>query len=790
MRVGIRIVPLLIFVFSSLILANSNAPPPVLDIPIPRIDAKITIDGHLNEPEWDQAALLTGFSQFHPVDGRPSVDSTHVLIWYAPTGIHFGIRAYETHGNVRATLADRDKISSDDHILLILDTFDDQRQAIVIAANALGSQADGIVVSSGGGRRSFSSGGGSSSSLFRTDLNPDYVFESGGRITAFGYEVEIFVPFKSLRYQSKRVQNWGFNVVRNVQHSGYSHSWAPVLRSNASFLAQSGKLTGLTNLKRGLVLDLNPEITNVVEGASVGNKWEYETPTFDVDDLGGNLRWGITNNLTVNATVNPDFSQVEADVAQNQFDPRRALFFPEKRPFFIDGIEYFSMPQNLIYTRRLTQPISAIKMTGKISGTSIGFLSGIDKKSTSITGEELRYMNAIRVTRDILRQSTLGMAYTYNQDGNHLNQVASLDGRLVLAEKYTITFQGSGSFTRDDDSTGTRFAPLWTLSTSRSGRKFGFSASFTGIHDEFNAETGFISRAGIVTTSLNPRLTWYSDEGSLVESVTASIRLTGRWTYDRFTAGKEPDDQQLHPGLAVVLRGGWSVSTRLFIESFKYPDELYEDYYIERTQNGVVVDTVSYVGTNRLSNFSYWVSLNTPRFDTFSGSLFLLYGRDDNFQEWAPADILFITASANWNPTDQLRVNLRYNHQQFIRTSDRSNVTMSRIPRLKIEYQITRALFLRLVTQYDSFIIDELRDNSRTEDPILIKDSEGEFHRTEKFRSNNLTVDWLFSYRPVPGTVVFFGYGASLEEPQTYRFRGLERLSDGFFMKLSYLFRV
>jgi len=334
----------------------------------------------LNEPEWDQAALLTGFSQFHPVDGRPSVDSTHVLVWYAPTGIHFGIRAYETHGDVRATLADRDKISSDDHILLILDTFDDQRQAIVIAANALGSQADGIVVSSGGGRRSFSSGGGSSSSLFRTDLNPDYVFESGGRITAFGYEVEIFVPFKSLRYQSKRVQNWGFNVVRNVQHSGYSHSWAPVLRSNASFLAQSGKLTGLTNLKRGLVLDLNPEITNVVEGASVGNKWEYETPTFDVDDLGGNLRWGITNNLTVNATVNPDFSQVEADVAQNQFDPRRALFFPEKRPFFIDGIEYFSMPQNLIYTRRLTQPISAIKMTGKISGTSIGFLSGIEKK--------------------------------------------------------------------------------------------------------------------------------------------------------------------------------------------------------------------------------------------------------------------------------------------------------------------------------------------------------------------------------------------------------------------------
>ncbi|GMQ83116.1 MAG: DUF5916 domain-containing protein [Rhodothermia bacterium] len=790
MHVGARIILLMIVAFPSLVRANSHAPPQILEVPIPRIDAMITVDGFLNEPEWNRAALLTGFSQFNPVDGRPSVDSTHVLVWYAPTGIHVGVRAFETHADVRATLADRDKISGDDNILLILDTFDDQRQAIVIAANPLGIQADGIVATSSGGRRSFSTSGGSGSSLFRTDLNPDYVFESSGRLTAFGYEVEFFVPFKSLRYQPGREQNWGFNVVRNVQHSGYSHSWAPILRSNASFLAQSGKLTGFTNLKRGLVLDLNPEITNAIAGASLGDKWEYETPTFDVDDLGGNLRWGATNNLTVNATVNPDFSQVEADVAQNQFDPRRALFFPEKRPFFIDGVEYFSMPQNLIYTRRLMQPISAVKITGKISGTNIGILSGVDKKSSSITGQEFRYLNAIRVTRDILGQSRLGIAYTYNQDGNHLNQVASFDGRLILAEKYTVTFQGSGSFTRDAKGVGTRFAPLWTLSASRAGRKFGFRASFSGIHDQFNAESGFISRAGIVTANVNPRLTWYSEEGALVESVTANIALMGRWTYDRFTAGKEPDDQQLHPRLSVVLRGGWSVSARLFIESFKYPDELYEDYYIERTQNGVVVDTVSYVGTNRLSNFMYGLSLNTPRFDTFSGSVFLLYGSDDNFQEWAPANFLVVTTNANWNPTDQLRVNFRYNHQQYIRPSDRSNVTISRIPRLKIEYQINRALFLRLVTQYDSFIIDQLRDNSRTDDPILIKDSEGEFHRTEKFRRNNLTVDWLFSYRPVPGTVVFFGYGASLAETQTFRFRNLDRLSDGFFMKLSYLFRV
>ncbi len=162
----------------------------------------------------------------------------------------------------------------------------------------------------------------------------DYVFESAGRLTPSGYEVEIRIPFRSLRYQSAATQDWGINIIRRVQHSGYENTWSPVLQADPSFLAKSGQLAGLTNLQRGLVLDLNPELTSSVLGAPQTPRWNYDTQQ---PQLGGNVRWGITNNLFLNGTANPDFSQVEADVAQAQVDPRRSLFFPEKRPFFFDN---------------------------------------------------------------------------------------------------------------------------------------------------------------------------------------------------------------------------------------------------------------------------------------------------------------------------------------------------------------------------------------------------------------------------------------------------------------------
>ncbi|MGI8844127.1 MAG: carbohydrate binding family 9 domain-containing protein [Gemmatimonadaceae bacterium] len=177
----------------------------------PRLDGAVEIDGVLNESQWAQSARLTGFSQYTPSDGRPAQDSTEVLVWYSATAIHFGIRAFERHGVVSATLAERDRITAGDYLELLLGTFNDGRQAMVFAVSPLGVQADGILVETGATAGGFT---GATVARERPDLSPDFVFASAGRITDYGYEVEVRIPFKSLRYQPAAEQTWGLNVVR------------------------------------------------------------------------------------------------------------------------------------------------------------------------------------------------------------------------------------------------------------------------------------------------------------------------------------------------------------------------------------------------------------------------------------------------------------------------------------------------------------------------------------------------------------------------------------------------
>src|SRR6476646_26607 len=260
-----------------------------LHVRIPRVEAEsasVVIDGALDEAAWRSAAVLAGVSQFSPQDGVPAADSTQVLLWYSSTALYVGVRAFEAHGAVHATLADRDKISADDNVQILLGTFHDQRQAYVFAVNPLGVQMDGMLVESGA---NFNSGWTPTlSGRAAPDLSQDFVFTSKGRLTESGYEVEIRIPFKSLKYQSADLQSWDINVVRQVQHSGYEDSWVPAKRANASFLAQSGSIEGLTGFDRGLVLDFNPVVTQKANGSPGPSGWTYHRPPAQV---GGTVRW-------------------------------------------------------------------------------------------------------------------------------------------------------------------------------------------------------------------------------------------------------------------------------------------------------------------------------------------------------------------------------------------------------------------------------------------------------------------------------------------------------------------
>jgi len=741
-----------------------------LDVRVPKVQAQPSVDGRLDEAVWGEASILTGFSQYQPVDRQPADDSTEVLVMYTDHAIYFGIRAFEGHGSVAANQADRDKIGSSDHVELFLDTFNDRRRALAFSVNPLGIQSDGTYIEGHG-----------------TDRSQDFLFESKGRVTAYGYEIEICIPFKNIRYQQTPVQQWGVQVLRRVMHSGHEQTWTPAERSAPSFLEQSGRLLNLTGLKRGLVMDVNPVMTAINKGApssATDPSWRYrgQDPEF-----GGNVRWGVTPNMSLNATVNPDFSQVEADVGQTIYDPRSAISFPEKRPFFLEANENFQVPNSLIYTRRIASPMGAAKLSGKIGGTNVGLLSAVDDGSATAPGSANPAYNLVRLRRDVGPQSNIGMVYTDRMQGGDYNRVIGFDSRLLLGKRHVLSSQVAGSFTGVGGASEDG-RPLFDFTLARTGRSSGFNLVFEGTHPQFAASSGFLSRTGIVRAVFQPRHTWFP-KNSVFQTVSFTTISDNTWEWDRFIQGAEPNDIKMNTNTTAMLRGGWGANLYTWTETFKYPAYLYTNYFVERRDAvGAVIDTVPYTGTDRLTNFGMISRVSTPQWKKFSGSAEIIGGQDDNFDEWSSAWVLFSTTEVDWRPTDKIRANGRYLEQRVHRKSDGSLVRLRSIPRLKLEYQVSRPVFVRIVGQYDGLKVDALRDDSRTGNPILVRTATG-YRPAAPIDRGGLRVDWLFSYQPNPGTVFFMGYGANFGS-DLFRPTDLQRTADGFFVKLSYVFRA
>jgi hypothetical protein len=776
----------------ALLLSSSPASDPYdgrarqLDVAIPRIESEVQIDGILNEAVWKQAALLRGFSRYAPTDGVAADDSTEVLVWYSPTAIHFGIRAYAERGTVHATLADRDKMYTDDYIGIFLGTFNDGRQATVFASNPLGVQGDGVMVESG---RS-SSGAFQALSVGRepTDINPDYVFHSKGRVTDFGYEIEIKIPFKSLRYPGASTQTWGFNVLRKVQSRGYEYSWAPALRAASSYLGQFGRLTGLTGLQRGLVLDVTPVVTGRVAGSRTpAGDFDYDSHDLTHPRFGANVRWGITTDLTLNGTVKPDFAEVESDAGQLVADPRQALFFAEKRPFFLESSEQFAVPGNLIYTRRILAPLAAVKLTGKVAGLNIGYLAAVDDTVGSFDQQSHPLYNILRVQRDVGRASRVGLLFTDKEEGEASNRVFGADTRLVFSPRWSLQLQGAMSRTVRPGSpvlTG----PTYRATLVKTGRTFGANYSLNGLHPDFRTSSGLVGRPAVVNAGVTHSYSVYGGEKSKLERASFDVRLLGTWHYRDFTGGRKALEEKLHLNTNFQLRGGWTFGASVLVETFRFDSTLYRGYAIERNTGGVI-DTIPFTGTPSLPNLDYVLSINTPQWRHWNFSAFYVWGKDENFFEWSSADIGWITLTANWRPTDRLRVDGSYNTQYYRRRSDGTRVGQGQIPRVKVEYQLSRSIFLRAVGEYTAIFQDDLRDDSRTNDPLLIPGPGGTLVRATGFRDNVFNFEWLFSYLPTPGTVIYLGYGSTLREEEAFRFRRLARERDSYFLKLSYLIR-
>ncbi len=765
------------------LIQSAGDPQPILDgrlrqteVRLPRIEtAAVRIDGALDDEIWRQAALLKGFTQYRPVDSRPAEDSTEVLVFYAPDAIYFGIRGYEVHGNVvRATLADRDNIGADDQIQILLDTFNDRRRASLFAVNPLGAQEDGVrseglAGAAGGANAGFRFDG-------TVDLNPDYVFQSQGRLTPGGFEVEVRIPFKSLRYQSGETQDWGIQFIRLTQHSGYEDTWAPVVRANASFLIQSGTLKGLTGLRRGLVMDVNPEFTSRVDGEPGTSSYRYGKAD---PQLGVNLRWGVTQNLSATGTVSPDYSQVEADVGQVTVNERFALFFPEKRPFFLEGLEQFDTPNALIYTRRINAPVVGAKLTGKVGATGVAYIGAVDDDALSATGDH-PVVNLLRLRRDLGSNSTLGLAYTDRIEGDAWNRVLGADARLIWGKIWYSAAQFAGSWTKDASGAGVRSGELWEATLyDRTGYSYGNHGRLSGVSPDFTALSGFVNRVNIVQGRFFNRFTFYGKPGAFLENATTFIGVEPVWRYDDFFKFRSTLEGSISQRWILQLRGAW-VATVFWSNNhqrFDPPD--YSGYQVD-TSGTPVAFAVPHGLYNLWSGLG---ALSTPN-RALKADISIGYASGPVFAEASEGRALNVFLNLEWKPTSALRVAGQWPHQRLSRARDGSWFSTANIPRLKLEYQLTRDIFFRYVGQYFAQVRDTLRD-PRSGDPLIVDGNPSARSTETEFRN-----DVLFSYKPIPGTVFFFGYGSSLTEPDPFSFRRLSRAGDGFFLKASYLFRL
>lgn len=746
-----------------------------LDVSAPRLtDPDIAIDGRLDDAAWASAALLSGFTQFEPVEGSAASELTEVRVLVSDDAIYFAVRAEDVSGGVRATLTERDGYNgSDDYVRFILDTFNDRRRAYVFMINPRGIQGDGLWIEGQGGR------GG------RIDWSPDFLWESAGRADAAGYSAELRIPLSSVRFQAAETQDWGLQIEREIRRTGYRQSWAPVLSDQASRLAQAGSLKGLRELDSGMLLQVNPTVVASRTGWFDAQLGGLSRDPADAD-VGMNLTYGLTSNLTLDGTVNPDFSQIEADAGQIVVNERFAQFLPEQRPFFLEGADIFSMPRRLVHTRSIVNPVGAAKISGKVGSLNVAYLGAIDEVGFDASNP---IVNLVRLKQDLGASSSLGMVYTdRTQPGTAFNRVLGSDARLVLGGRYTVTVLAAGSADRLAKS-ATEWGSLVTASVDRADRNLALNASFEDVADEFNAGSGFIRRTGVTQLTARTGYTFRGERGALVERFGPSVQARGYWDRDDFWGGRGAQEQEISLGLNGSFRGNIGGSLSLQRSSFNLAPAYYQPFFsgsseIELTPVSSSADI--YSGLHSISVRSWMGSWERAEL-SFGAS----WEETPIFSSGVPLDL-----GDSWNadlgltlyPTGSIQAELGIRHVSIFRSLDGSRYSSATLPRVQTRYQLSRATFIRAIAEYSS------QERGGVRDPVtgqsVYSCSSGSCAIQSGSDDHDFRVQAVLGYEPSPGTVLFLGYSREFKDTSAFRFQDVRSQADGLFVKLSYLFSM
>jgi hypothetical protein len=758
-----------------------------------RFETPPVIDGKLDDVVWQSAVVLKDFYQVNPGDNIAPSKPTLMMIGYDAKFLYFAFHCFDDPSKVRASVAKRDYIFNEDNVRVYLDTFNDQRRAYVLGWNPFGVQQDGLYTEGGG-----------------NDFSTDIVMESKGIITTDGWTLEVAIPFKSLRYEAGKGKSWGMLVWRNIDRfNDEIDSWTPVSRSNSSQLGQAAHLTGLENLSTERTLELIPSLTLSETGKRVrsippfvlgGTPGLIDEGRFVNEpitlDPGLTAKLGITPTVTLDLALNPDFAQVEADQLVVTTNQRFPIFYPERRPFFLEGIDIFQTQLTPVHTRAIVDPDIAVKLSGKLQRNSFGLMLASDNAPGNFTGDDRlapgnqrfldknSYIGVLRLKHDVGKENSVGMIATTSNFIEDHNHVGGFDARFRLNDKTTYDFQVLGSTSRgffyqpDQDSniyrTGNGFAYSTTYDVT--GRNWGWTLWGEGRTHDYKANVGFTPRQN---TNFNAAAFRYSTDPN-PKAALVSWKLTSFNHIDYDFQGR----LQIWESDAVLT---WYLqrSTIMYVAYRRGHERLIEEEFGPKrtaTQAGAFFGSSERAADRQ--HFVYFVQsqpskkfflnlkaalrVGTFDFDFGGGRKFPRVSPAALIDPNAPLDpgpgnLLDITGEVAYQPTNEMRLTLDYTKNRLERQDTRLVAFDDNIYSLRGTYQFSRFLAVRARLDYSTI-------DARARAQLL------------------------FGYTPSPGTAFYAGYNDDVNRNAFSPINGLlepglRRNGRTFFIKMSYLFR-
>ena len=727
--------------------AVAQEPPPALTIQ--RASGPIAVDGDLSDAGWQGVPPVEKWYETSPGDNvEPAVRNTGYLA-YDDAFFYAAFRFQDpTPKHIRSPLGDRDNVPSyTDYGGVILDTRNTGKTAILFLANAHGIQYDAVTDDATG-----------------EDSSPDFYWDAAGRVTPEGWTLEIRIPFSSLRYSNADPQTWRIMLYRNYPRDFRTQMFSTTLpRGNNCFICRSNVLVGLVGLPSAGGIVAAPYVSSTRTALPVDG---LGTPLHDVslDATGGlDLKWRPGASTAIDATLNPDFSQIESDVAQIGANERFALFFPEKRPFFLEGIELFATPLQAVYTRTITDPAWGLRGTGKFGRLAYtGFVAQDDgggsvilpgPNSSDLADQEFRsWVGVGRLRREIGgRGSFVSMLGTDREiEGGGHNRVVGPDFQWRPSSKDVVTGQLLYSWSLTPDRP--ELADEWDgralsghdgqLSWNHSTPRLDWYGQYTDASDGFRADTGFIPQVGYRDA--------YAESGYTFRPTSGPMRRLRTYLIYQRTEERDGDLilRQYSPGFG--LDGKWSSFVRI-------------RYAFDKVRAGsVVLPRRQLIYTIQVSP-----SQKVSRIE-LEGSV----GQEADFDNARPGHGANIVLRTTLRPTDHLE--LQFNDSRRWLDVDvneaSSRLFTAKVDRLRATYNFTARTFVRGIVQY----VDTRRDASLYVDEV-------------EAREASFAGSALFAYKLNWQTVLFVGYGDNrtfLEETDR-----LEREDRQFFLKLSYAFQ-